>query len=127
MLVIGIGVGLTVPPMTSALLGTGDKQRSGIASGVLNSARQAGSVIGVSLFGSLITPRERFIPGLHAALWVSSALIDEVVDADAVDRRQPRGHDRHRLDATVPARSSSPRMATKYLTYSTSRCKSNAG
>ena len=46
---IGAGIGLTVPPMTSALLATVDRKQSGVASGVLNTMRQGGSVIGVAL------------------------------------------------------------------------------
>jgi len=74
LLLIGAGCGLSVPAMTSALLGTVKKEQSGIASGVLNSSRQTGSVIGVSLFGSLIAARSGFVPGFHAALWISAAL-----------------------------------------------------
>jgi DHA2 family methylenomycin A resistance protein-like MFS transporter len=51
---MGAGLGLLVPPLTSALLGSVDKQRSGLASGVLNAARQTGSVLGVSLMGALL-------------------------------------------------------------------------
>jgi MFS transporter, DHA2 family, methylenomycin A resistance protein len=72
---MGAGLGLVVPPMTSSLLGSVDRSRSGIASGSLNSMRQAGSVIGVSLFGSLIAGEGRFFPGLHAALLVSAGLL----------------------------------------------------
>jgi MFS transporter, DHA2 family, methylenomycin A resistance protein len=50
---IGAGIGLTVPPMTSALLATVDCKQSGVASGVPNTTRQVGSVIGVALFGAL--------------------------------------------------------------------------
>jgi DHA2 family methylenomycin A resistance protein-like MFS transporter len=53
-LIMGAGLGLLVPPLTSALLGSVDKQRSGLASGVLNAARQTGSVLGVSLMGALL-------------------------------------------------------------------------
>src|SRR6266581_3405375 len=51
--IIGAGLGLLVPPLTSTLLGSVEKSRSGIATGVLNSTRQTGSVLGVALFGSL--------------------------------------------------------------------------
>jgi hypothetical protein len=40
-------------PLTSTLLGSVEKPRSGVAAGVLNSTRQTGSVLGVALFGSL--------------------------------------------------------------------------
>jgi DHA2 family methylenomycin A resistance protein-like MFS transporter len=58
----GIGIGLVVPLMTSELLGSVERSRSGIASGTLNTMRQTGSVIGVALYGTL---------ALHAALGVS--------------------------------------------------------
>lgn len=73
--VIGLGVGLIVPPMTAAMLGSVDKSRSGLASGVLNSMRQTGSVVGVALFGSFIAQKDRFIQGLHLSLLISGALL----------------------------------------------------
>jgi MFS transporter, DHA2 family, methylenomycin A resistance protein len=75
LLLVGAGLGLTVPAMTSALLGTVEKSQSGIASGVLNAARQAGSVVGVSLFGTFIGQENHMIPGLRMALLVSSAIL----------------------------------------------------
>ena len=74
MVMLGMGIGLTVPPMTSALLATVDRNQSGAASGALNTTRQVGSVIGVSLFGSLIANRDHFIPGMHLALYISVAV-----------------------------------------------------
>jgi MFS transporter, DHA2 family, methylenomycin A resistance protein len=70
---IGFGLGLIVPVMTAALLGSVDRSRSGIASGTLNTARQTGSVIGVALFGSLIAGG-RLVGGLHVALAITAAL-----------------------------------------------------
>jgi DHA2 family methylenomycin A resistance protein-like MFS transporter len=65
----GAGVGLIVPLMTSELLGSVDRARSGAASGTLNTMRQTGSVIGVALYGSLLG--SSVVGGLHAALGVS--------------------------------------------------------
>ena len=75
LMVLGGGLGLLVPPLTSTLLGSVDKARSGIAAGVLNSTRQTGSVIGVALFGSLLGPRDAFISGARTALIVSAILL----------------------------------------------------
>jgi DHA2 family methylenomycin A resistance protein-like MFS transporter len=72
---MGAGLGLLVPPLTSALLGSVDKAQSGIASGVLNAMRQTGSVIGVALFGSFIAGSAGFIPGARMALAVSAGLL----------------------------------------------------
>jgi MFS transporter, DHA2 family, methylenomycin A resistance protein len=73
LLVLGAGLGLIVPPMTSALLGSVDRSRSGIAAGTLFAMRQSGSVIGVALFGSLLA--NRFVTGLHHALVISLAAL----------------------------------------------------
>jgi DHA2 family methylenomycin A resistance protein-like MFS transporter len=70
---IGFGLGLIVPVMTAALLGSVDRSRSGVASGTLNTARQTGSVIGVALFGSLIAGG-RLVGGLHVALVITAGL-----------------------------------------------------
>jgi DHA2 family methylenomycin A resistance protein-like MFS transporter len=75
LIAIGGGLGLLVPPLTSTLLGSVEKPRSGIAAGVLNSTRQTGSVLGVALFGSLLGAHGGFIFGLHAALIISAALL----------------------------------------------------
>lgn len=72
---IGGGLGLLVPPLTSALLGSVDKARSGLAAGVLNSTRQTGSVVGVALFGSLLSGADDFVRGAHIALAISAALL----------------------------------------------------
>src|SRR5262249_3371795 len=68
LIAIGGGLGLLVPPMTSASLGSVEKSRSGIAAGVLNSARQTGSALGVALFGSFIGRSDTFLVGARAAL-----------------------------------------------------------
>jgi MFS transporter, DHA2 family, methylenomycin A resistance protein len=75
LLAMGAGLGLLVPPLTATLLGSVEKTRSGLAAAVLNSARQTGSVLGVSLFGSLAAHAKGFIPGLHAALGISVLLL----------------------------------------------------
>jgi DHA2 family methylenomycin A resistance protein-like MFS transporter len=74
MVALGAGLGLMVPPMTSSLLGSVDRSRSGIASGTLNSMRQTGSVIGVALFGSLIASGP-FAHGMRYALGISIVLL----------------------------------------------------
>ncbi|WP_439361225.1 MFS transporter [Bradyrhizobium sp. DASA03007] len=69
------GLGLLVPPLTSTLLGSVEKARSGIAAGVLNATRQTGSVLGVALFGSLVASDRAFMTGLHLSLVVSAAVL----------------------------------------------------
>ncbi len=72
-LIMGAGLGLLVPPLTSALLGSVDKQRSGLASGVLNAARQTGSVLGVALMGSLLAAG--VVTGARTSFALAAALL----------------------------------------------------
>jgi MFS transporter, DHA2 family, methylenomycin A resistance protein len=71
----GAGLGLLVPPLTSALLGSVEKSRSGLAAGVLNATRQTGSVLGVALFGSLVEQSGAFVAGARASLIISAVLL----------------------------------------------------
>jgi MFS transporter, DHA2 family, methylenomycin A resistance protein len=73
--IIGAGLGLLVPPLTSTLLGSVEKSRSGIAAGVLNATRQTGSVLGVALFGSLAGQSSAFMTGAHESLLISAGLL----------------------------------------------------
>jgi DHA2 family methylenomycin A resistance protein-like MFS transporter len=73
--IMGAGLGLLVPPLTSTLLGSVEKSRSGIAAGVLNSTRQTGSVLGVALFGSLAGQANAFMAGTHWSLIISGCLL----------------------------------------------------
>lgn len=54
LILLGLGIGFAAPVMTSSLLATVPRPRAGVASGVLNSVRQAGGAIGVALFGALM-------------------------------------------------------------------------
>ncbi len=53
--VAGLGTGIFISPNTSALLGSAPRQRQGIASGILASARNVGMVLGVGLAGAILT------------------------------------------------------------------------
>jgi DHA2 family methylenomycin A resistance protein-like MFS transporter len=75
LVIIGGGLGLLVPPLTSTLLGSVEKSRSGVAAGVLNATRQTGSVLGVALFGSLVGRAGSFMPGAHQSLMISALLL----------------------------------------------------
>lgn len=75
LIILGGGLGLLVPSLTSTLLGSVEKSRSGIAAGVLNATRQTGSVLGVALFGSLVAGNNAFMAGAHASLAISAAVL----------------------------------------------------
>jgi DHA2 family methylenomycin A resistance protein-like MFS transporter len=104
---LGLGLGLIVPAMTSAILGSVDATRSGVASGTLNTARQTGSVVGVALFGSFAATG--VVDGLRLALVVSLALAVVTIalsrgvsasasDGDVRDREQESRTDEAQRD-----------------------------
>ncbi len=85
----GFGMAFTMPAATAAIIEAAPAERAGIASGVLNAARQAGGAIGVALLGTLIAGQS-FVPGMHVAMGVSAAsfLAGALVTAIWVERRR---------------------------------------
>ena len=71
---IPAGMGLGVPAMTTAILASVEHKDTGVASAVLNTARQAGGAVGVAAFGALAGGGQ-IVWGLHAATLVSVALV----------------------------------------------------
>ncbi|GFZ89353.1 MFS transporter [Dyella caseinilytica] len=70
------GMGLGVPAMTTTVLSAVEKEASGTASGVLNSARQAAGAMGVALFGALAGDSNALIVrGLHVSSLISVVLL----------------------------------------------------
>lgn len=51
--VLGL-ISLAMPAMTAVVVGSAAREHSGVASGVLNAARQSGGALGVALLGSLL-------------------------------------------------------------------------
>jgi EmrB/QacA subfamily drug resistance transporter len=93
MLTGGVGMALTMTPMTSAAMGSVPVDKAGVGSGVLNSFRQAGGSLGIAVMGAILAqyvhgsggraaPAE-FVDGLHHALRIS-ALIALLAAAIAV-------------------------------------------
>jgi len=74
MSVTGLGIGLIVPAITSSLLGNVDRSRSGVAAGTLTAFRQAGSMLGVAFFGSLVAG-QGLAGGLRLACLLSAVLL----------------------------------------------------
>jgi EmrB/QacA subfamily drug resistance transporter len=53
--VVGLGTGIFVSPNNSAVMGAAPRQRQGIASGVLATARSFGMVLGIGISGAIYT------------------------------------------------------------------------
>jgi len=51
----GIGMGLVMPPMTSAVMAVAPKGEEGAASGMLSTMRQVGGVFGVAVLGAIFS------------------------------------------------------------------------
>jgi MFS family permease len=81
---------LTMPAATTAVMDAAPATRGGTAAGLINTARQVGSALGVALAGSLVGERIGFVPGLHLALAVCGGafLLGAVVTVAAVDRHR---------------------------------------
>lgn len=77
MLLAGSGIALTIPTITNATLAAVPNTQAGIASGLLNAARQLGGVIGVAIFGFFVRQGETtlFMHGMHLALYTAVALL----------------------------------------------------
>jgi MFS transporter, DHA2 family, methylenomycin A resistance protein len=52
---LGSGMGLAITPTTAAAMGSVQRERSGLASGTVNAARQAGNTLGIAVLGAIIT------------------------------------------------------------------------
>jgi len=51
---LGIGIGLVMSPMTTAAMNAVDRRKAGVASGVLSMGRMVGSSFGVAIFGAIV-------------------------------------------------------------------------
>jgi DHA2 family methylenomycin A resistance protein-like MFS transporter len=70
LLLWGIGIALLTPAIVAAALAAVPGDQAGLASGVNNTARQAGCVLGIALYGAVAGSPDHidhFIRGLGAA------------------------------------------------------------
>jgi DHA2 family methylenomycin A resistance protein-like MFS transporter len=84
LLLWGIGLAVLTPAVVSAALASVPPDRTGLASGINNTARQAGGAIGIAAYGALAgrpSATTHFLHGLHVAglatagLWVVVAAV----------------------------------------------------
>jgi DHA2 family methylenomycin A resistance protein-like MFS transporter len=89
LLLISCGVGTAVPAMTTALLSTVAKTEAGVASGALNTIRQAGGAIGVAALGAIGGHSETSMSGLHTTFWIGALLLIGAAATAAIGTRAP--------------------------------------
>ena len=79
----GVGMGILTPAVVAAAIGAVPSDRSGLASGINNTARQTGGAIGIAAYGALAGPPAQatsFLRGLHVAgfstvvVWLAAAI-----------------------------------------------------
>jgi hypothetical protein len=72
--VFGLGLSITVAPLTSAVLGAIEPARAGIASAVNNMVARVAGLLGIALIGLAIGPHLG-VDGFHRAIIVTAALL----------------------------------------------------
>ncbi|MEU0647512.1 MFS transporter [Streptomyces umbrinus] len=75
MVPVGAGGAMAVTAMTALLLEQVPAERAGVASGVLNAARQLGGALAVAVFGALVADRAGFVSGLHTSLLIAAGTV----------------------------------------------------
>jgi MFS transporter, DHA2 family, methylenomycin A resistance protein len=80
---VGVGYGAAVPAVSAVAMGAIEVERAGVASGVLNTARQVGQAVGLAALGSIataaaggsLTGSGDFVDGMRVAMLVAGALV----------------------------------------------------
>lgn len=71
LMALGFGIAFTMPAATIAAVSAVPENRAGLASGALNASRQIGSLLGVAIFGSIVSNMP-FVAGMHVTLILAS-------------------------------------------------------
>jgi len=72
--VFGVGLSITVAPLTSAVFGSIDSARAGIASAVNNMIARVAGLVGIALIG-LVVGAHLDVDGFHRAILVTACLL----------------------------------------------------
>jgi EmrB/QacA subfamily drug resistance transporter len=108
---LGIGIAMTMSPMTSAAMNAVPVQKAGIASGVLSMFRMVGGSLGVAVTGAIFQARvgtsfetaspQQFVDALGFAMTVCAgvALLGAVIGAVAIRAKKDNGEHRLSVEA----------------------------
>jgi EmrB/QacA subfamily drug resistance transporter len=94
LLIGGIGMGMTMTPVTAAAMSAVSVDKAGVGSAVLNSARQVGGSLGIAVMGSIVAGSSNYLTGFHDALRVGAVLclagaVVAVLAIRKIEHKQP--------------------------------------
>jgi len=75
LLLMGFGISQVLPSVITAVMSSTAREQAGIASGVLNTSRQLGAVLGVAVLGLILSGSGSFVANLHQALIVTAVVL----------------------------------------------------
>ncbi|TKS99392.1 MFS transporter [Streptomyces longwoodensis] len=81
MIVAGIGMGFVFAPTAAVVLGSVAKEHAGKASGANTTVREIGGALGIAVLSTVFVAHgstrdpQRFVDGLHPAVWVGVAVV----------------------------------------------------
>lgn len=90
MIVLGLGLAITVSPLTAAILGSAPHERSGIASAVNNAVARVAGLLAIASLAA-IAGSALDLAGFHRAAWVTAVLLVVGAVVSAVGVRNPVG------------------------------------
>jgi EmrB/QacA subfamily drug resistance transporter len=104
---LGIGIAMTMSPMTSAAMNAVPVQKAGVASGVLSMFRMVGGSLGVAVTGAIFQARvgssfetaspQQFVDALGFAMMICAAVALFGAAVGAVAIRTKKNNSEHRL------------------------------
>ena len=109
----GLGMAITMTPMTAAALSSVPVDKAGVGSGMLNTFRQVGGALGIAVMGAILasgsnsalaggaTKAEAFVSGLHHALYLAAA-ISFTAALTALAAVRSHAHSRPGVGRTAP-------------------------
>lgn len=71
---IGVGIGLTISPATTDALGAAEADERSQASGIVQTVRQVGGVIGIAVLGAIVAHGATATSGVSAAYWTGATV-----------------------------------------------------
>ncbi|MFA5891953.1 MAG: MFS transporter [Actinomycetota bacterium] len=90
LMIMGVGMGMTMAPMTAAVMNAVGAERAGLGSATTNTSREVGGVFGVALLGSLLTTRLKSSLGTAlAAAHLPAAQYASIVEGAGHGRIDP--------------------------------------